>query len=148
MESPSVTPATPADLPRSAELLVGPEASAEAVATVLRGLRHALEHPECGGVWVLRQGEGILGLFSLFETVSTAEGGPVALLQDLVVAPDRRGRGYGKLLLNQSLGIARARGWLRITLVADSLSPEARRFFQKQGAADSGMLPLRLAFGV
>jgi GNAT superfamily N-acetyltransferase len=146
MDSLCVTAATPADLPRLAALLAGPDAAATALTTAMRGLRHALEHAERGGVWVLRNKDAILGLVSLFETISTAEGGPVALLQDLVVSPEHRRRGYGNLLLDTAIGNARARGLRRITLVADSLSPEARRFFQKHGAADSGMRPLRLTF--
>lgn len=141
-----ITPAHLADLPRLAEMLTGPGGTQAAISTALRGLHYALENPQYGGVWVLRNGETLLGLVSLFETVSTAEGGAVGLLQDLVVAPESRGLGYGKILLRHAISEAGTRGYLRVTLMAGALSPETRRFFQNHGFADSGMISLRQAF--
>ena len=146
MASLHITPAVLPDLPCLAALLAGPGAMQEAISTAESGLRYALEHPHCGGVWVMRDGATLLGCVSLFETISTAEGGPVALLQDLVVAAECRRRGYGKRLLSHAIAEATARGLHRITLVPDALPPETRRFFQNHGFADSGMIPLRQTF--
>lgn len=143
MASLRITPAILSDLPCLAALLAGPGGTQAAISTAERGLRYALEHPDRGDVWVLRDGDTLLGFVSLFGSISTAEGGPVALVQDLVVAQEFRGRGYGKRLLRHTIAEANARGFHRITLVPESLPPEARRFFQNHGFADSGMIPLR-----
>src|SRR5205809_8047050 len=50
----------------------------------LRGLRLIFEQPSRGRVFVLRRDGVIVGMLHLLCTISTAEGGFVMLLQDLV----------------------------------------------------------------
>src|SRR5947208_5507730 len=50
----------------------------------LRGLRLIFEQPNRGRVFVLRRNNSIVGMIKLIFTISTAEGGFVILLEDLV----------------------------------------------------------------
>ncbi|MEY2572819.1 MAG: hypothetical protein QOJ87_1032, partial [Verrucomicrobiota bacterium] len=51
----------------------------------LQGLRLIFEEPNRGRVFVLRRDRTIVGMINLLFTISTAEGGFVLLLEDLVV---------------------------------------------------------------
>jgi len=81
---------------------------------------------------------------NLLFTVSTAEGGPAAWLEDLVVLPDRRGRGIGGELLAAAIASARGRGCTRITLLTDETNAPAQRFYGRAGFKRSRMVPYRL----
>src|SRR4030088_77266 len=66
----------------------------------LRGLRLIFEQPNRGRVFVLRRDNAIVGMINLLFTISTAEGGFVMLLEDLVIQKEFQGHGYGAMLLN------------------------------------------------
>ena len=95
-------------------------------------------------VLVARREGRIVGMVSLLFTVSTALGGRVALLEDMVVYPAERGVGVGSRLLREALGLARERGCRRITLLTDGSNDLAKAFYAKHGFAVSGMVPMRL----
>src|SRR5436309_8329744 len=69
----------------------------------LRGLRLIFEQPNRGRVFVVRHDEAIVGMINLLFTISTAEGGFVILLEDLVVHKKYQGQGYGSKLLNYAI---------------------------------------------
>src|SRR4029078_6860548 len=84
-----IHPATLADLPELADLLFElftqeddfkPNRDKQ-----LRGLRLILEQPARGRVFVLRSPNKIIGMINLLFTISTAEGGFVLLLEDLII---------------------------------------------------------------
>lgn len=77
-------------------------------------------------------------------TVSTALGGRVALLEDMVISPGTRGRGIGTALLNEAVAVGRSSGCLRITLLTDALNESALRFYVQRGFNVSSMVPLRI----
>src|ERR1700759_953082 len=81
----------------------------------LRGLRLIFEQPNRGRVFVLRRDHSIVGMINLLFTISTAEGGFVILLEDLVVHEDFRGHGYGAQLLEYAINFAKQKHFLRIT---------------------------------
>jgi hypothetical protein len=60
------------------------------------GLRQIIDFPERGQILVLRKGTGVIGMISLLFTLSTALGGRVAILEDMVVQPDHRGGGAAR----------------------------------------------------
>lgn len=111
----------------------------------LRGLRLLLEQPSRGRVFVLRNDHKIIGMINLLITISTAEGGFVMILEDLVVHRDHRGQGYGSRLLEYAFEFARQKKFLRITLLTDRPG-EARKFYLKHGFVESGMVPMRKYF--
>jgi GNAT superfamily N-acetyltransferase len=109
-----------------------------------RALEILLAQPTMGRLFVLTRGSRILGMVSLLFTISTAEGGKVALLEDLVVRPDQRGRGLGTRLLRAAVDWARKEGLMRITLLTDADNVRARGLYLRHGFAASAMQPLRL----
>ncbi len=111
----------------------------------LRGLRLILEQPSRGRIFVLRSEGRIVGMINLLITISTAEGGFVLLLEDLVICKEHRGQGYGSRLLQHAIAFAKEKNFLRITLLTDHPG-ETRRFYQKHGFRESGMVPMRYLF--
>src|SRR5438128_10553172 len=102
-----IEPATEADLDELSEMLgelfaqdgdFRPDKEKQ-----LRGLRIIFEQPSRGRVFVLRRDGVIVGMINLLFTISTAEGGFVILLEDLVVHKEFQGKGYGSRLLNHAI---------------------------------------------
>lgn len=112
-----------------------------------RGLSAVIRHPEIGRILVARRNGRLVGMINLLFTVSTALGGRVALLEDMVVSPDARGSGVGSALLKRAMETARLEGCLRITLLTDHDNDAAQRFYRRHGFAASRMLPMRLHLG-
>ena len=101
-------------------------------------------NPQRGRVFVLRHGGTVLGMVSVQTLVSTARGGDVLLLEDLVVRPACRNLGYGSALLDHAVDFARRGGYGRITLLADTANADAQRFYLRHGFIASDMAPFRL----
>ena len=145
-----IEPATPDDIPQLCELLAilfeqeaefQPDAAKQAA-----GLHRIIENPQVGQILLLRDSDEVVGMINLLYTVSTARGGRVAILEDMVVRPEQRGNGAGSTLLQAAIARAREAGCSRITLLADHANEAALRFYRRHGFTASGMLPLRLVF--
>ncbi len=118
-----IEPATEADLDELSEMLgelfaqesdFRPDKEKQ-----LRGLRLIFEQPSRGRVFVLRRDGAIVGMINLLFTISTAEGGFVILLEDLVIHKEHQGHGYGSKLLQHAIDFAKQKNFLRITLLTD-----------------------------
>lgn len=109
-----------------------------------RALQAILAQPSVGRLFVLTRGQSVLGMVSLLFTVSTAEGGKAAWLEDLVVRPEQRGHGLGTRLLRAAVDWARKEGITRITLLTDATNAGARALYLRHGFSVSAMQPLRL----
>ena len=107
-----------------------------------RGLRLILEQPSRGRIFVIRNDRMIVGMINILITISTAEGGFVLLLEDLVVHRDHRGRGLGTRLLEHAIAYAREKKFLRITLLMDP-NDELLAFYRRHGFVDSVLHPMR-----
>ncbi len=144
---PVIEPATIEDLPFLAELLVGlftEERDFDAdLAKQTRGIRLILENPSRGRIFVLRQHDQIVGMINLLFTISTAEGGFVMLLEDLVIEPSHRRLGYGDKLIQYALAYAKEKNFLRISLLAEDLNHESVRFFRNHNFRTSDMVTMR-----
>src|SRR6201982_1744365 len=143
-----IEPATDADLDELSEMLGGlfaqesdfrPDKDKQ-----LRGLRLSFEQPNRGRVFVLRRDNAIVGMINLLFTISTAEGGFVMLLEDLVIHKEHQGHGYGRVVLPHALNFARQKNFLRITLLTDRPENLAQDFFRRHGFHESSMIPMRL----
>jgi GNAT superfamily N-acetyltransferase len=108
------------------------------------GLRLILEQPNRGRIFVVRNDHQIIGMVNLLFTISTAEGGFVILMEDVIVHPDHRGQGYGGRLLSHAIQFARDRDFRRITLLTDKISERSQRFFNRHGFYFSKMIPMRI----
>jgi len=144
-----LTFAHPADLPELVELLgqlfaqeadFTPDAEAQEC-----GLRLILDAPEQGTVLVAREAGCVLGMVLLLYTISTALGARVALLEDLIVRPEARGRGIGSRLIAAAVDEARRQGCRRITLLTDADNHRAQALYARHGFGRSAMIPLRRA---
>lgn len=109
-----------------------------------KGLRRIIKHPETGVILVMKKGGVVIGMVNLLFTVSTAEGGPVSLLEDLILSPDYRGRGLGGRLINHAIRFARSKKVSRITLLTDADNRRAIKYYKRHGFTRSSMVPLRL----
>jgi len=107
------------------------------------GLRLILEQPARGRIFVLRSDDAIFGMVNLLFTISTAMGGFVILMEDVIVHPIHRGHGYGTMLLEYVLDFARKKDFKRITLLTDKISADSQHFFKKMGFEYSSMIPMR-----
>jgi GNAT superfamily N-acetyltransferase len=110
----------------------------------LHGLRLIFEEPSRGRVFVLRRDRTIVGMINLLFTISTAEGGFVILLEDLVIHKNFQDQGYGSQLLEYAINFAREKNFLRITLLTDRPEIRSQNFFRRHGFHDSAMVPMRL----
>lgn len=145
-----IEPATLDDLPELTELLFElfsqeadfiPNREKE-----MRGLRLLLEQPSRGRIFVLRSPARIIGMVNLLITISTAEGGFVLLLEDLIVHREYRHQGFGTRLLEYAIDFARKKNFLRITLLTDKPNEPLKQFFLKNGFLESDMIPMRMYF--
>ena len=111
------------------------------------GLQKILASPDMGRILVLREGASIIGMVNVLFSISTALGGPVALLEDMILAPEYRGDGAGSKLLQAAVELARSAGCRRITLLTDQSNIPAQRFYVRHGFTASRMIPMRLILG-
>jgi GNAT superfamily N-acetyltransferase len=109
-----------------------------------RALEKILADESVGTVYVARDEDRVVAMASLLYTVSTAEGGTAALLEDLVVLPTHRDRGIATSLVAFMIAEARSRGVLRLTLLTDMQNERAQALYRRLGFIDSSMKPMRL----
>lgn len=107
------------------------------------GLQAIITQPHVGAILVAREQEKLIGMVNILFTISTAEGGLVAILEDMVVDINYRGRGIGSELITRALAFCRAKGISRITLLTDADNYSAIHFYELHGFAKSPMIPLR-----
>lgn len=139
--------ATPEDLPAMADLLhelftlesdFVPDREKQ-----LAGLRLILDHPSMGRLFVLRADGKVAGMANALITVSTAEGGRVLLLEDVIIKSTHRGAGFGRRLVEHVLAWAKSEGISRVTLLADKDNASALAFYERAGFKPSSMKVLR-----
>jgi len=108
-----------------------------------RGLAAMLADPPSRTVLVAERGGAVIGMATAQLVVSTAEGGPSALVEDVVVTAPERGRGVGRRLLGALETWAAARGASRLQLLADRENAPALRFYQRLGWRPTQLVCLR-----
>ena len=110
------------------------------------GLEAIISNPEIGEILVLKGDGKILGMVGLLYSISTALGGKVAILEDMIIHQDYRQKGLGKELLGEAIRFSKERNCLRLTLLTDFNSDVAINFYQHFGFKRSEMIPMRLVF--
>lgn len=105
----------------------------------LAALRWILDHPAHGRLFVARDGGRVVGMANALISISTAEGGPVLILEDVILAASHRGGGHGRRLVEHVLAWARSQGMSRATLLADRDNAAALAFYERLGFAESAM---------
>lgn len=110
------------------------------------GLQKILEDSEKGIILILKNNGETIGMVNLLFTISTALGGKVALLEDMIVIPSERGKGYGSELLKTAIEYASDRKCKRITLLTDDANEKAQKFYNHHGFVHSPMRPMRYVY--
>lgn len=85
----------------------------------------------------------VIGMATGQTTISTAEGGPALLVEDVVVEADWRGKGLGRRLMSALGEWANARGIGRLQLLADRNNQPALDFYQRIGWQTTELICLR-----
>lgn len=67
----------------------------------------------------------------------TFEGGPYALIENVVARAEVRGKGYGSAVMNYAAELAWSEGAKSIMLLSESNKIEARGFYEKLGYTTS-----------
>lgn len=111
----------------------------------IAGLKTIIENEEIGVIfiaWNENENE-ITAMINLLYTISTALGGRVALLEDMVVSSTSRGLGIGSKLIEYSIKYAKNSGCKRISLLTDAHNCTAQDFYMKHGFEKSSMQSFR-----
>lgn len=90
-----------------------------------------------GDVIALLAGDPAVAVALLTLRLNVWYEGPVALLDELYVAPQLRGRGLGSALLAAAEAVTRQRGGEVLEINVDGDDTDARRFYERHGYANS-----------
>jgi len=94
-----------------------------------RGLQLLLEDKDHSLVLAAAVGDEVVGMCSVQTLISTSEGSPVGLVEDVVVRNDYRGKGVGTALLSEIFSWCEEKGITRVQLLADRDNQEALDFY-------------------
>ena len=109
-----------------------------------KGLVEIISNPKIGTILVARKNGNIVGMLNILCTISTALGGKVALIEDMIVSQNARGQNIGSTLIDYAIKFAENQGCKRITLLTDDNNKRAHRFYERHGFKKSPMIPFRL----
>jgi len=107
------------------------------------GLAAMLADPARRTVLVAEWAGQVVGMVTGQVEVSTAEGGPSVLLEDLVVTEAARGAGLGRGLVEALEAWARERGATRVQLLVDEENLPALGFYRRLGWQPTQLRALR-----
>lgn len=75
----------------------------------------------------------------LFMDKLSNPGTPAAVVEDVVVAPDRQGAGIGATLMHDAMARARQRGCYKLMLSSNLTRTPAHRFYEQLGFTQHGV---------
>lgn len=113
-------------------------------ATQARGLRQFIDG--CGKhrtIRVATVNSRVIGMISIQTLISTAEGGIVGLIEDMVVDRNWQNRSIGRALLASVEDWAALRGIIRLQLLSDRKNAGALTFYERAGWALTQLICLR-----
>lgn len=144
----TIRPARPEDIPRMSELLADlftlesdfePEVEKQAA-----GLSMLVAYPTASSlVLVAVIDRKVVGMATVQTLISTAEGGRVGLVEDVIVDRGLRRKGIGTRLLDEIIAWGKRRKLLRIQLLADRDNRSALDFYAKHGWSKTSLICLR-----
>jgi Leucine-rich repeat (LRR) protein len=90
---------------------------------------------ECEGadLLVAKYENSVIGMITMQRLISSAEGGLIGQIEDLVVYEEYRQMGVGSRLINKIRVIAQEHGYKRIQLAADVDNSHALAFYNRRG---------------
>jgi GNAT superfamily N-acetyltransferase len=109
-----------------------------------RGLGMLVNEPSGTSHALVAVHEGtVVGMATIQTLISTAEGGRVGLVEDVIVDREFRGRGIGALLLEHIVEWGRSRNLKRLQLLADRDNHHALIYYAKHGWNTTSLICLR-----
>jgi GNAT superfamily N-acetyltransferase len=144
----SVRPARADDIPQMCDLLselfsiesdFSPDGQKQA-----RGLILLINDTSgSSAVFVAEDAGEIVGMCSVQMLISTAEGGPVGLIEDLIVRQEHRGKGIGTGILSEIFGWCISKKITRLQLLRDEGNAGALKFYTGNGWSDTRLYCMR-----
>jgi GNAT superfamily N-acetyltransferase len=111
----------------------------------VKALSMLLTDPQDRSLVLVAVKEGkVVGMVSVQTLVSTAEGGKVGLVEDMIVDREFRRRGVGTILLNRAVEWGRSRKLKRLQLLADRENMPAVNFYAGNGWTTTKLGCLRM----
>ncbi|MDQ7835629.1 MAG: GNAT family N-acetyltransferase [Humidesulfovibrio sp.] len=107
------------------------------------GLLQMLEGAKNRLVLVADTAGVVVGMATAQVVVSTAEGGPSLLVEDVVVRPESRGLGIGRALLTRIEAWGTRLGATRLQLLADRDNAPSHDFYRACGFMPTNLVCLR-----
>jgi len=109
-----------------------------------RGLSALIAAPSETTLMLVAIVEGlVVGMATIQTLISTAEGGCVGLVEDVVVGKEYRSRGIGTTLLDEIVRWGMERKLFRLQLVADKDNQPALKFYLSQKWAVTNLMCMR-----
>jgi GNAT superfamily N-acetyltransferase len=94
-------------------------------------------------VVLAEHGSEVIGMCTVQTLISTAEGGYVGIVEDMVVANKYSGKGIGRQLIFEIESWAKSQGLIRLQLLADRNNQPALAFYTKMGWLETRLIGLR-----
>jgi GNAT superfamily N-acetyltransferase len=136
-----VRPAVAADLPAVLALYAQPEMDDGAVLPLgeaERLLARFSAYPDYT-LYVAEQDRRIVGTYALLVMDNLGHlGAPSAIVEDVLVAPDRQGDGIGRNMMCFAAGTARSKGCYKMMLSSNAKRERAHAFYRRLGFARHG----------
>lgn len=108
-----------------------------------KGLSFILEQTERSCIMVAESDKKVVGMCTGQLLISTAEGGLKVIVEDVVVAKDKRGVGIGSALLAEIEKWAISCGATRMDLLADQRNSSALNFYSNQKWKSTELIALQ-----
>jgi GNAT superfamily N-acetyltransferase len=99
------------------------------------------DHGVLLGAW---EGDRLVGFATIYWTYSSTRAADVALMNDLFVAPEERGTGAGRLLIEACAAAARDRGCAHLEWYTATDNEVAQRLYERMGAERSAWFAYEL----
>ena len=104
-----------------------------------KALRHLLDEPDRGRVWLIERGGEPAGYLVLTWGFSLEFHGPDAFIDELYVAPRHRGVGLGREAVELAEGTCRAHGVGALHLEVETDNQRAHELYRRSGFAERGL---------
>ncbi len=76
----------------------------------------------------------VIGFSTIYNCFSSTRAETVAVLSDLYVSKDYRGKGYGKELVEHAIEVAKSRGYSRLQWLTAQDNDKAQKLYKTLGA--------------
>ncbi len=142
--TPHVRPATDEDLPAVLGLYAQPglDNGRELDLETARRIHAEFKRYPAYRLFVACEGSPngqVVGSFALLVMHNLAHGGtPSAIVEDVVVAPERQGQGVGRVMMTHAMDVARQAGCYKLALSSNAKRQDAHAFYESLGFSRHG----------